>query len=61
MGGNNIFQQITNEGGVLTIIKVKINDRDCFMEYVYEHIPSVLKYKRKIVYELRSYFITERF
>jgi uncharacterized protein (DUF1330 family) len=51
MEENNIFQKITNEGGVMAIIQVKIKDRKRFMEYVHGHIPSVLKYKGKIVYE----------
>ena len=51
MEKNNIFQKITNEGGVLAIIQVKIHDRERFMDYVHGHIPSVLKYGGKIVYE----------
>jgi uncharacterized protein (DUF1330 family) len=51
MNENSIFNKITNEGGVLAIIQVKVNNRERFMEYVHGHIPSVLKYGGKIVYE----------
>jgi uncharacterized protein (DUF1330 family) len=51
MEENPIFQKITNEGGVLAIIQVKVHNRERFMEYFHGHIPSVLKYNGKIVYE----------
>lgn len=51
MEANQIFQNVTQEGGVLAIIQVKVKKPSKFMEYVQGHLPSLAQYGGKILYE----------
>ena len=47
----NVFANVTNEGGVLAIIQVKVKNPKKFMEYVDGHLPSLSQYGGKILFE----------
>ncbi len=47
----NVFEPIMEADSVLIIIKVKIIDREKFMEYVVGHLPSIEQYGGKIIFE----------
>lgn len=51
MESNQIFQNVTQEGGVLAIIQVKVKNPQKFMEYVEGHLPSLATYGGEILYE----------
>jgi len=45
------FQNITQEGGVIALIQVKVKNPKKFIEYVEGHLPSIAQYGGKILFE----------